>query len=263
MSAVVVDEGLVHYEVIGRGKPVVFIHGWLGSWRYWIPTMEELSARYRTYALDLWGFGDSDRLSGRYSISAYVQLLGRFLDNLGVGRRRPVLVGHALGGIVALHFAAQAPEVVARVVGVSVPLAGAAIHRPLASFSGNGDALVRLVARRAKFPEVELEVRKTDVSAITGTMHSAMVNDLHPLLPNLDIPVLLVHGGADPLVGPPQQEWLQESDDNVRAMLLDSSQHFPMLQERSKFTRLVLDFLEAGDDLNSLELKEEWQRRLR
>jgi len=46
-------------------------------------------------------------------------------------------------------------------------------------------------------------------------------------------------------------------------MLLDSSQHFPMLQEQSKFNRLVLDFLEAGDDLTSLEFKEEWQRRLR
>lgn len=263
MSAIVVREGLVHYEVLGRGEPVIFIHGWLGSWRYWIPTMEELSARYRAYALDLWGFGDSDRLSGRYSIGAYVQLLGEFLDNLGVGVRRPVLVGHALGGIVALQFAAQAPEMVERVVGVSVPLAGAAIHRPLASFSGNGDALVRLVARRAKFPEVELEVRKTDVSAITGTMHSAMVSDLRRLLLALDIPVLLVHGRADPLVGPPQREWLQDCDSNVRAMFLDSAQHFPMLQERSKFNRLVMDFLEAGDDLTSLEFKEEWQRRLR
>ena len=90
-----------------------------------------------------------------------------------------------------------------------------------------------------------------------------MVSPLRRLLPALDIPVLLVQGGADPLVGPPQREWLQECDDNVRAMLLDSSQHFPMLQERSKFNRLVLDFLEAGDDLTSLEFKEEWQRRLR
>jgi pimeloyl-ACP methyl ester carboxylesterase len=262
MSAVVIQDGLVHYEVIGRGEPVVFVHGWLGSWRYWVPTMEQLSARYRTYALDLWGFGDSDRLGGRYSIETYVQQLEAFLGNLGVSALRPTLVGHALGGIVALELAAQAPEMVQRVVGVSVPLAGAAIHRPLASFSGNGDALARLVTRRAKFPEVETEVCKTDVSAIMGTMHSAIVSDLWRLLPDLGIPVLLVHGGADPLVGPPEQEWLQDCDNNVRAMLLDSAQHFPMLQERSKFNRLLIDFLEA-DDLDSLELKEEWQRRLR
>ena len=53
MSAIVIKEGLVHYEVIGRGRPLVFIHGWLGSWRYWVSAMEELSTRYRAYPLDL------------------------------------------------------------------------------------------------------------------------------------------------------------------------------------------------------------------
>jgi 3-oxoadipate enol-lactonase len=263
MSAIVIREGLVHYEAIGHGRPLVFIHGWLGSWRYWVPAMEELSARYRAYALDLWGFGDSDRLGGRYSIDVYVQLLGEFLDNLGVDVLRPTLVGHALGGVVALQFAAQAPELVERVMGVSVPLVGAAIHRPLASFSGNEDALARLAARRAKFPEVELEVRKTDVSAVTGSTHSAMVSDLSHLLTPLDIPVLLVYGGDDPLIAPPQQEWLQGAGANVRTIYLNGTRHFPMLEERSKFNRLLTDFLDAGEDLASLELKEEWQRRQR
>jgi len=263
MSAVVIGKGLVHYEVIGRGKPLVFIHGWLGSWRYWVPAMEELSARYRTYALDLWGFGDSDRLSERYTIEAYVHLLGDFLDNLGVGVRRPTLVGHALGGIVALEFAAQAPGLIDRVMGVSVPLVGAAIHRPLATFSGNEDALARLAARRANFPEVELEVRKTDVSAVTGSTHSAIVNDVGRLLSSPSVPVLLVHGRDDPFIAPPQQEFLQRRDSNMRTISLNGTGHFPMLEERSKFNRLLMDFLDAGDDLGSLKLKEEWQRRQR
>ncbi|HDN79852.1 MAG TPA: alpha/beta hydrolase, partial [Chloroflexi bacterium] len=59
MSAIVIDGGIIHYEVIGRGRPLIFIHGWLGSWRYWMGSMEELSPYFRTYALDLWGFGDS------------------------------------------------------------------------------------------------------------------------------------------------------------------------------------------------------------
>ena len=262
MSAIVVSEGLVHYEAIGHGSPlVVFIHGWLGSWRYWVPTMEELSVKHRTYALDLWGFGDSDRLRGPYNIDAYVTLLGEFLDKLGVVR--PILVGHALGGVVALQFASQASDRVEQVVGVSVPLVGADINRPLASFSGNGDALARLVARRAKFPEVEMDVRKTDVSAVTESMRSALEIDVRHVLPPRGFPVLLVHGGDDPLVKPPQKEQLQDCDDNVRAIFLDGVHHFPMLEERNKFNRLLKDFLGAGGNLASLELKEEWQRRLR
>ena len=84
MSAIVVREGLIHYEAIGRGSPLVFIHGWLGSWRYWMPTMEELSVSHRAYAFDLWGFGDSDKLGIHYNVNAYVELVRNFLDHLGI-----------------------------------------------------------------------------------------------------------------------------------------------------------------------------------
>ena len=260
MSAVVIGKGLVHYEAIGRGRPLVFIHGWLGSWRYWVPTMEELASGHRAYALDLWGFGDSDRRSEAYSVNAYAELLGRFLKKLGV--IRPTLVGHALGGVVALLFASQAPDQVEQVVGVSVPLLNTAVNRSLTGLAGNGDALTRLAARRAKFPEVEMELHKTDISAVTASMQSAMQVDLRHVLPP-DIPVLLVHGDNDPLVKPPQPAWLRGCEDNVRAIFVNGVHHFPMLEERNKFNRLLRDFLNAGTDLASLELKEEWQRRLR
>ena len=38
MSALIIDNGRIHYEVIGRGEPVLLVHGWIGSWRYWVPT---------------------------------------------------------------------------------------------------------------------------------------------------------------------------------------------------------------------------------
>ena len=261
MSAVVIGDGLVHYEAIGRGRPLVFVHGWLGSWRYWVPTMEDLSSKHRTYALDLWGFGDSDKRTQSYSVNAYVELLDRFLDKLGVVR--PELVGHALGGVIALLFASQASDQVEQVVGVSVPLMGAAVGRQLSNLSANGDTLARLVARRAKFPEVEMEVHKTDSAVVAKSVNSSMTVDLRRVLPTVDIPVLLVHGRDDPLIRPPQNEWLQDCRDNVRAILIEGAHHFPMLEERTKFNRLLKDFLESGDDLASLELKEEWQRRLR
>ena len=62
MSVIILQDEIVHYEVLGRGRPVVFLHGWVGSWRYWIPAMQAASISYRTYALDLWGFGDSAKV---------------------------------------------------------------------------------------------------------------------------------------------------------------------------------------------------------
>ena len=260
MSAIVIQNSLVHYEAIGHGRQsLLFLHGWLGSWRYWVPAMEELSATRRTYALDMWGFGDTDKVNLRYDIGAYVKLLGSFLNELGTPRLS--IVGHALGGVVALVYAALFPDQVEKVMGVSVPLVSAAIGRPLASFSGNGSELERLVSRQADFPEVVREARKTDADAILHSLHSTRENNLRQLLFDVKPPVLLVYGEDDVLFHSPRQEWMQGFARSVRAISLQRARHFPMLEERNKFNRLLMEFLEAGEDLDSLKLKEEWQRR--
>lgn len=120
MSAITIDNDLVHYEVLGRGRPVVLLHGWLSSWRYWVPTMQQLSMRYRAYSLDLWGYGDSSKDADRLSVEAQVRLLGEFMDRLGIGK--VALVGHSLGAAVMLRYALRNTERVARVMAISPPV---------------------------------------------------------------------------------------------------------------------------------------------
>jgi pimeloyl-ACP methyl ester carboxylesterase len=246
--------------------PLVFLHGWLGSWRYWVPAMEELSVSRRTYALDLWGFGDSDKprtvsKGAAYTLGAYVDLLEEFLDEMGI--QRAALVGHALGGLVALRFAGRSPRRVEQVMGVSVPLAGTSIDQPFASFSGDGQALERLIGRRVGFPEVEREARKVDIDAIVTSLRSAVEQNLHSVFLPFYLPVVLVHGGEDPFIQAPQPDRLREIAENSRVVLLEGVRHFPMLEETNKFNRLLIEFLSVGQDLDALEPKEEWQRRLR
>jgi len=120
MSAITVDYDLVHYEVLGRGRPVILVHGWLGSWRYWIPAMQQISVKYRTYALDLWGFGESGKDPRRYAFDAQVRLLDHFMERMGIAKA--ALVGHGLGAAVVTRFALQAPDRVPRLMAVSPPL---------------------------------------------------------------------------------------------------------------------------------------------
>jgi pimeloyl-ACP methyl ester carboxylesterase len=261
MSALVINGGLVHYEAIGRGKPLVFLHGWIGSWRYWVPAMEQLSTNHRAYAIDLWGFGDSDKSSEWYNFDTYVDLLARFTDRLGVDKIS--VVGHTLGGLVAVRFAGRHPGRVTRIMGVGVPLDGTAVGRHLHARLGNGDGLARLACRRVSFPELETESRKTDSLAVSSTLQSAMEEDLRDAMLTLKIPILLVYGSNDPLIKVPAVDWSQQNGNNLRVMVLDDTQHFPMLEDQNKFNRLLKDFLGAGDDLSSLAVKQEWQRRVR
>lgn len=120
MSAITIENDLVHYEVLGRGRPVIFVHGWLGSWRYWVPTMQQLSMKYRTYALDLWGFGDSGKDASRYDFKSQVKLLNDFMEKLGISKA--ALVGHSLGAAICLRYASQYPDRAPRVALISAPL---------------------------------------------------------------------------------------------------------------------------------------------
>lgn len=125
MSAITVSGDLLHYEVLGRGRPVVLLHSWLGSWRYWIPTMQQLSVKYRIYAIDLWGFGDSGKNKQFYHIEGQAQLLEQFLERMGI--TKAVFIGHGLGAAVLTHFVTRpnCGQLVHRMMVISPPLFGA------------------------------------------------------------------------------------------------------------------------------------------
>ncbi len=120
MSAVTIDNDLVHYEVLGRGRPVILLHGWLNSWRYWLPSMQQLSMKYRTYAVDLWGYGDSGKDPQKLGLDAQIELLNTFMDRLGIPKA--AFVGHSLGAAVMIRYALRSPARVARLMVISPPV---------------------------------------------------------------------------------------------------------------------------------------------
>jgi pimeloyl-ACP methyl ester carboxylesterase len=261
MSAIIIESGIVHYEALGRGKPLLLLHGWLGSWRYWVPVMEELSVEYRVYAFDLWGFGDSDRRAERYDVESYVQLLDAFIANLGIMHMPLPVVGHSLGAVVALLWAARNPDRIDRVMAVSLPLVGTAINRRL--MTPEALALFDRAFNRPppNFEALQMETRKADEEAVTSSARSVMGLDILRELQRIELPVLLVHGERDDIVMPFDRSEFNGSP-HVRGISLAESRHFPMLDEKAKFNRLLRDFLIA-DDVNSLNVKEEWRRKAR
>jgi pimeloyl-ACP methyl ester carboxylesterase len=120
MSAITIDGDLIHYEKLGKGRPVILVHGWLGSWRYWIPTMQQLHLKYTVYTLTMIGFGDSAKNPERYSMERQSQLVNTFLEQMGIPKA--AFIGHGLGAMVVARFAQSHPDKVARMLLVSLPL---------------------------------------------------------------------------------------------------------------------------------------------
>jgi len=262
MSALVLDGGVVHYEYFGRGRPLIFIHGWLGSWRYWVPAMDALSEEYKVYAFDLWGFGDSDKSRERYDVPSYVALLKAFIDELGIVGPMP-LVGHALGATVAVSFAIKHPEDIDRIMAVSLPLDGRAINHRL--LSGSGSILDRVLGRSpvAGYGDVENEIGQTAPTAIGQSIQSIRQLDFRTILKQLSMPLLVVYGEQDNVVTPGDVANVVGANKSRRTVMFPQCRHFPMLDRSSQFNRLLLDFLKSKGNLSELELKDEWQQRIR
>jgi pimeloyl-ACP methyl ester carboxylesterase len=272
MSALHLEQRLVHYEALGRGQPIIFLHSWLGSWRYWIPTMELAAERYRTYALDFWGFGESDRAADDGTISGYVRMLYAFMDAMGISTAN--LVGHGLGGAVAIQAAYGQPERFLKVMTVATPLYGHVLTTHL-----QPRRFARLLGLRSPTnvwprlirtipianPDVQQELY-TDTATLSEQLlatlqTSLLATDLRPALLGLRLPLLAVYGSADRIVAARHATLLNQLQETpVQLLVLPKVNHFPFLEQTNLFTRLLLDFLQAPG--LPVTIKAEWRRRV-
>jgi pimeloyl-ACP methyl ester carboxylesterase len=152
-------QGVPHaYELtppspLASSPVLIFIHGWLLSRNYWQPLLERLSPEYQCLIYDLRGFGDSqpiaaaaepqiegDCLSSRYSLAAYAEDLRLLLQKLAIDRAW--LVGHSLGGSIALWGAEICPEVVKGVICLNAG-GGIYLKEEFERFRQAGQQLVR------------------------------------------------------------------------------------------------------------------------
>jgi pimeloyl-ACP methyl ester carboxylesterase len=262
MSVVIIQDQVVHYEVLGRGRPLIFLHGWVGSWRYWIPAMQTCSLSFRAYALDLWGFGDSSKNTSCYSLSGQTSLIRQFMERMGI--EKAAIIGHSLGATTAIHFATQYPGSVERILAISIPHGENMIH-PRLSSSSPEELAEWLLGKGEIASAARVEATKADPGAIQASLELLTDTDLHTLSQSFSIPCLFVHGQSDPAVAPPGFEELFGLPEHTHHCLFEGSGHFPMLDESHKFNRLLADFLSlpSGASPRQLQVKEEWKRRVR
>lgn len=262
MSVTTINGDFVHYEVLGRGKPIVFIHGWLGTWRYWWPCMQTLSKHHRVFAYDQWGFGDSGKVGAKYSFEAYLDLLGQFVDKLGISSSL-TLIGHDVGAAVALRFARLNPERVDQLVTVSLPTVGSTINEQL--INGKVDNYInRYVTKIAPYPELQQEFGKNDLAAVTAVARQLVHYDFSDDLEQVSCPILLVFGDRNPVIDFSENEGDEstQTKDTLHIVTLEGCGHFPMLEQSAIFNRLVQDFINSKEN-ETVTPKDYWQRRTR
>ncbi len=260
MPSLVTDQGIVHYETYGRGRPVLLLHGWLGSWALWRDTIEVLGREFKTYSLDFWGFGSNPVEEGfSFSVDNFVEMVYQFMERLGI--RRAPLIGHSMGGTVSLGMTIRYPERVVKVGVVGSPIVGSSLnlllklsgYQAVARFFFISPPLVKLFLRgysyfmandgRKMSRMIAEDFSQVTVNSFFESIGTLRETDLRPRLSEIHVPTLGIYGRKDIIVDPRQHDVLLKGVPSAEGHLFQKSGHFPMLDEPEHFHATLIQFL--------------------
>jgi len=250
-----VDDLDIRYFTGGEGEPLVIVHGGSHGASAWLDNVRELSENYTIYIPDLPGFGQSQPLAGDYYIPELTEFLDKFSHSLGLNSFH--LVGHSLGGSIALHYALRFPHKIKKLVLVSSMCLGREIalwvrflsSRFLCRALGK-TALAILKAAKwlgyfflapTEFAEPICQASIHLGSSLTTLKEQTIV--LLNRLSEIVVPTLVVWGAKDPIVPVRQALVAAQLIPNCQLKVFADSGHSVYREKLQEFTHLLRGFL--------------------
>ncbi|HUN75228.1 MAG TPA: alpha/beta hydrolase [Steroidobacteraceae bacterium] len=241
----------IEYNVYGHGEPaVVLIHGWACNASYWRAQLADLSSRYTTVTLDLAGHGASGSNRSDWSLARYgddVAAVVRKLPN-----RQVVLVGHLMGGPVALEAAPLIGPRVIGIIGVDTftSLGQPPLPRPVlekevapfrADFIGEMHRFVPLLFTHNTDPafvrKVADDMSRTSPPIAIATLLGLNSVDFATLLPHVHVPIIAIDSDTGQIVN---EALVRKSVPRFRLVVVKGSGQFVMLEDPHRFNPILI-----------------------
>jgi len=249
----------LRYLDYGKGPPLLLVHGLGGAWQNWLENLPALGREFRVIAVDLPGFGGSDPLPPPAEMETHVEVLASLLDRLAIPD--VVLVGHSLGGLIALLFASAYPT---RLRGLVLVCAGGiALSRLRLAAIVRGFAVVnvglglpgvsRALALRPRLRHAMLAGALGDPTALSAPLAAQVIplmasapgfigavvaggRAVRTVRPELvQTPTLLIWGDRDPILPVSQARELASTMPDARLVELEGVGHCPMFERPAEF----------------------------
>jgi pimeloyl-ACP methyl ester carboxylesterase len=260
---VTVNGQTIHYLQQGKGKPLILVHGFAGSTYTWRKLIPLLADHYTVYALDLLGFGLSDKpVDENYDLDSQGKLVSGFMDALHI--TKATLVGHSMGGVVVGYAALDAPSKVDILVLVSPGFYGkgvpgflrylffpldrimarqfykksvraASLERSFYNKALVTDALIDAYLLPAKTPHA--------ADALARMMTSAGTGPYEGLAEKISVPCLLVWGNHDTNNLPQDGERLKKELQQSRLVNIEECGHYIQEEKPEELAQAIKAFL--------------------
>ncbi len=244
----------IHYLVGGEGDPLIIVHGGSDGASAWTSNIEILSKKYTIYVPDMPGFGSSQSFEGDYSIHEMVRFVDNFAQSIGL--QTFYMMGHSLGGGIALHYALKYPKKIRKLVLVSSLCLGKEIAWWIRLFSTPvvcrtlGKAAIsvfrgiKYVARFFGPWEIVEPVTKTSIQigSYIASLTEQTINLLNQL-PTVMVPTLVLWGAKDPVVPFAQAYAAAELIPDCQVRIFENSGHSVYRERLREFSSVLAKFL--------------------
>ena len=266
------DDHTLAYTDVGRGTPLLFIHGYPLNRHLWEPQIEGLSQEARILAPDLRGHGESQAVPGNYSMEMFADDLNAFLDTLSI--TQPVVVcGLSMGGYVALAFFRKYTT---RMAGLILAATRATADSPearigrdqaVAMAKEKGVAAIadtmlpKMLSPKTyeRKPELVDRVRAimnhTSLEGVLGDLNGLKQRiDSTPTLSHIKLPTLILAGADDQIIPLKEAQSMQASIPGARLVVIPDTGHLLNLEDPAAFNLAISDFLSrTSQDSRSLK----------
>ncbi|MBP6003329.1 MAG: alpha/beta hydrolase [Pyrinomonadaceae bacterium] len=262
----VVDGVKVHYQEKGTGTPLVLIHGYASSTFTWKDMIEPLSRKYRVIAIDLKGFGFTDKPDGDYSRRAQAMIVGHLLEQLNI--EKAWICGNSMGGETAINLALQFPNRVAGLVlidaaGLNVPgtatlvpayLRNPLLNRALSAIALTSDKLVREGLIKSYFDDTKIGDDRVAAYYRPLTSRGGQLAALRartqfgefPIeaeLGEIDVPTLLIWGRQDELIPVEAGTRMNSAIKNSKLEIIEECGHVPQEERPEVVVGMINAFI--------------------
>ena len=268
----------INFVEEGKGQPILFLHGLGGSWKDWAANLSFFPTFYQAMAIDFPGFGDSDKPETDYSISWLTTIVEKFLRERKLDQA--IVVGHSMGGLVALNLAAQPGSpvknlVVADVVGIGdkAEFLSYALTKKIMGPESRFETFEGLLREEFKAmvenfikgqkPKTSKEFfQSVPKNPLTGKpllpmtpavqMSASIIDfDIRPQLASIRQPTLILWGSKDPIAPPQDASFLKSKIPQASLEILENCGHSPMQDLPDRFNQEVEKFLQAAESGSS------------
>ncbi len=261
----------LHYSCVGTGPDVLLIHGWVSSGRMWSALTNALAHRARFWSVDLCGFGDSPLPDdGRFvpNLEQHAEMLIDFCSTHGI--RPQAVIGHSMGGMLALKLAVMRPDLMDQLVLMSPVVSGRfgkfvelnqfitsdfgqavmARSRPIWSLIQSDilDVFTPMMimpwfSNTEAAARIRQDFKRTSWQAAANAIESIARENMELYLDRITQPTLVIIGSRDSTVPPREGRMAAERLPNGRLLELPAIYHQPLDERPDKVIQAVQDFL--------------------